>query len=1838
MKKNLLFLIALLFATLGAWAQVPGNPVTTASGVTVCSGITTVDIPITVNDFNAVGSISLKFAYVNTQITSPSVVYKDPGLTAWGNFMAETGTAGTIIISAYDPNVTIPITGLSLTNGTTLFTLQFTILSGTTSSALTFVENAQGTSCEYGGVGPYFNPFTDTPKELYYIPGGVTVVPDPSWTAYTFPTTSICNGGSVTFSAGINNGLGGTVSWIRSDNPTPGSGTEVTVTSPDTPGTGTWYYRPHYAPTGIGCDLADGTQTTVTVVADPSWTAYTFPTTSICNGGSVTFSAGISGGLGGTVSWIRSDSPTPGAGTEVTVTSPDSPGIDTWYYRPHYTPTVAGCDLVDGAQTTVTVVADPSWTAYTFPTTSICNGGSVTFSVGINDGLGGIVRWIRSTVPGGSGTTVTSPDFPGIGTWYYRPHFVPTGTGCDLADGIQTIVTVIADPSWTAYSFPTTSICNGGSVTFSAGISGGLGGTVSWIRSDNAVPGAGTEVTVTSPNSPGIGTWYYRPRYTPTVTGCDLADGTQTTVNVVADPTWAAYSFPTTSICNGGSVTFGAGISGGLGGPVTWIRSDNAVPGAGTEVTVTSPDSPGTGTWYYRPHYSPIGVGCDLVDGTQTTVTVYSDPSWTAYDFPTTSICNGGSVTFSVSISSGLGGTITWIRSATAGGSGTTVTSPDAPGIGTWYYRPQYAPTGEGCNLADGTETTVTVTADPSWTGYSFPTTSICNGGSVSFSVSTSGGLGGTISWIRSATTGGSGTTVTSPDDPGIGTWYYRPHYAPTGVGCDLADGTETTVTVVADPLWTGYSFPTTSICNGGSVSFDVNISGGLGGTISWIRSTSAGGSGTSVTSPDNPGVGTWYYHPHYAPTGVGCDLADGTETTVTVVADPLWTGYSFPTTSICNGGSVSFDVNISGGLGGTISWIRSTSAGGSGTTVTSPDNPGVGTWYYHPHYAPTGVGCDLADGTETTVTVVADPSWTAYDFPTTSICNGGTVTFNAEINDGLGGIVSWIRSDNPTPGGGTEITVTSPDSPVTGTWYYRPHYAPAGVGCDLADGTQTTVNVAADPSWTAYDFPITSICNGGSVSFSVSTSGGLGGIVSWIRSDNPAPGSGTEITVTSPDFPGIGNWYYRPHYAPSGVGCNLADGSQTSVAVVTDPLWASYSFPTTSICNGGSVTFSVGISGGLGGTVSWIRSDNPAPGIGTEVAVTSPNSPGTGTWYYRPHYTPTDVGCDLGDGTQTTVNVSPDPSWTGYSFPITSICNGGSVSFSVSNSGGLGGTVSWIRSASAGGIGTVVTSPDAPGIGTWYYRPQYAPSGEGCNLADGTETTVTVVPDPLWTSYSFSATTICNGSSIIFSVAVSDGLGGTISWIRSATSGGSGTVVTSPDIPDAGTWYYRPQYAPTGEGCNLSDGTETTVIVNERKKISGNFYYHNIANTPLTELIHVELYLSSDAAHTTLIDETDIDGTGHYEFPNLCPACIYDIVATSTHTTEGSVNTTDAAQVNFWPTTLYSIQKVRFFAGDVAGPNNFLGGIDAGRIQEHFVSGTAFDRLPWTFWRTGETTTVNSSGESYPGVSLLVGSDATADMFGLCTGDFNHSFDPTVTKSSSATLDLIYTGNRQVSNNQEFDLPLRMVNASAVGAVSLILNFPADLVEIQDVLMTGAGGMLDWAVKGNELRIGWNSPVPVSLAAEAELVTLRMRTSASFTVGNSIRITLAANPLNELADAMYDVIGNAVLSVDVIDATAVGINEQPAEKRLALSCHPNPFSDFTTISYTVPFEGKVVVEICNILGNKVTTLVSATQSVGNHWVKFDTFGLPPGIYTATLKLNSANDQLIRTIKLINNK
>ena len=309
-----------------------------------------------------------------------------------------------------------------------------------------------------------------------------------------------------------------------------------------------------------------------------------------------------------------------------------------------------------------------------------------------------------------------------------------------------------------------------------------------------------------------------------------------------------------------------------------------------------------------------------------------------------------------------------------------------------------------------------------------------------------------------------------------------------------------------------------------------------------------------------------------------------------------------------------------------------------------------------------------------------------------------------------------------------------------------------------------------------------------------------------------------------------------------------------------------------------------------------------------------------------------------------------------------------------------------------------------------------------------------------------------------------------------------------------------------------------------------------------------------------------------------------------------------------------------------------------------NFVNGAAFDKENWVFWTAGNSILHNpivtepEYTEDYAKVTLAVGIDFDADMYGLATGDFNRSFDPGITKAASSTLSLVYSGTLHPGAGESFELPVRMVNEATIGAVSLVFSFPEEMVEITDIRINENSGNLKWAVKGGELRISWHSPVPLELSAGDELLTLMMKSTPAFTSGNTIRLELASDPLNELADAMYDVIGDAIISVESIAAATLGIGEDADDAAVGFSCYPNPSHDFTLFRYSLPYEGIVKLEISNLTGGLVESPVNGLQEAGDHLVKLNTSGLPNGIYTATLRLKSKDNASVRTIKLIINK
>jgi hypothetical protein len=83
---------------------------------------------------------------------------------------------------------------------------------------------------------------------------------------------------------------------------------------------------------------------------------------------------------------------------------------------------------------------------------------------------------------------------------------------------------------------------------------------------------------------------------------------------------------------------------------------------------------------------------------------------------------------------------------------------------------------------------------------------------------------------------------------------------------------------------------------------------------------------------------------------------------------------------------------------------------------------------------------------------------------------------------------------------------------------------------------------------------------------------------------------------------------------------------------------------------------------------------------------------------------------------------------------------------------------------------------------------------------------------------------------------------------------------------------------------------------------------------------------------------------------------------------------------------------------------------------------------------------------------------------------------------------------------------------------------------------------------------------------------------------------------------------------------------------------HPNPFANLTTFTYNLPVAGNATIEIHDLLGRVVMTVLNEQQISGPHILQVDATTLPMGIYIATLKLVNNDGVEARTIKIVETK
>jgi hypothetical protein len=112
-----------------------------------------------------------------------------------------------------------------------------------------------------------------------------------------------------------------------------------------------------------------------------------------------------------------------------------------------------------------------------------------------------------------------------------------------------------------------------------------------------------------------------------------------------------------------------------------------------------------------------------------------------------------------------------------------------------------------------------------------------------------------------------------------------------------------------------------------------------------------------------------------------------------------------------------------------------------------------------------------------------------------------------------------------------------------------------------------------------------------------------------------------------------------------------------------------------------------------------------------------------------------------------------------------------------------------------------------------------------------------------------------------------------------------------------------------------------------------------------------------------------------------------------------------------------------------------------------------------------------------------------------------------------------------------------------------------------------------------------------------------------------------SSNSANSYLNAgTYSLVGGGYLlpegTTDVEDETSI-----PTDWSLSQN-FPNPFNPSTTINYQIPSSGQVNLQVFDVLGREIETLVNGVKQAGSYSITFNAQNLPSGVYVYRIRGN----------------
>jgi len=283
---------------------------------------------------------------------------------------------------------------------------------------------------------------------------------------------------------------------------------------------------------------------------------------------------------------------------------------------------------------------------------------------------------------------------------------------------------------------------------------------------------------------------------------------------------------------------------------------------------------------------------------------------------------------------------------------------------------------------------------------------------------------------------------------------------------------------------------------------------------------------------------------------------------------------------------------------------------------------------------------------------------------------------------------------------------------------------------------------------------------------------------------------------------------------------------------------------------------------------------------------------------------------------------------------------------------------------------------------------------------------------------------------------------------------------------------------------------------------------------------------------------------------------------------------------------------------------------------------------------------------------------DLAIDTAGLAPGfyasyiDFVDSAAFNITQRVPVTLDYLLPGSDTVEigsdhvavgESGQFALGLNLVNQAL--SIQLPVEFDTSLLSVDSVVFNPSlPGFVDCDFS---LDVGRSSVVIAISCSDSALAGEIYVGDVFFTADSTAGVSPLIEPVSPALAAVVETpagvrLHPVILEGEVIIDAATGVDDlDPQALPTAFTLgqnYPNPFNPSTTIEFALPRQSGVVLEVFNILGQRVRILIDEDRPAGEHRLVWDgTFEngrvCPTGIYF--YRLRAGDISLVRKMALV---